>query len=300
MFKASDHFGFTNGGASSPEQMRRFWFIKARDDHERRRETVSDKNEAMFDAASALIIASDEQIRAFEARLDLYGTRLDAFEEQLDIRERAITAALMKNHERLELIEQQLAEINSEVDLLLKQAFILPDGRRVFKSEDGSYVIDENGDQISKEEIEFEDIDGPSAETYQDRIDARESLKQEQNAILEDNENLYEAQEKLDGAREKLGAARHKLEQARDAVANGDLTMEEIEAMEAELESVMPTAALPALPKSALQRLEGSESTAQTISAKEAFVEMASPANDPQNSARSVSAVVRQEFQPGT
>ena len=105
--------------------------------------------------------------------------------------------------------------------LMLDQAYVMDDGRRVFKSEDGSYVIDEHGQRVSPDELDFDLIsrDKPTAEQYRAGLDARQSLLQEKKKILE-------FQEKLDDAREKI--------------EDGDLSKQELDDLDAELNAAMP------------------------------------------------------------
>ena len=76
----------------------------------------------MLDERQSKTVATDMQIQEFEAKLDRY--------------EAATVAALIENQERLDVVTAQMI-------VLLDQTYVLEDGRRVFKTEDGTQVFDE-------------------------------------------------------------------------------------------------------------------------------------------------------------
>lgn len=114
-------------------------------DKRQKREREADQ-EALLDAMLA-VMSTETDIANFYTQLDSY----DA----------ATVEALMENNE-------QLKAVREELKILLDQAFVLPDGRRVFKTEDGVRVFDEHG-------VEVKDIDPDSIESW------RPSWKQYQN-----------------------------------------------------------------------------------------------------------------------
>lgn len=135
----------------------------------------------------------------------------------------------MENEQLREAIAQQLARVELDIFRLLRQAHVLEDGRRVFKSEDGSFVIDEFGEKVSPEEVDFDSVTGPTAETYLERMSVRLGLEQQQNALNEEHQQLLKTQEHIDAAREEI--------------ADGDITVDELEALDAELLDLMPDTA---------------------------------------------------------
>ena len=75
----------------------------------------------------AVSFASISQVQEFYAELDVYNA--------------ATITALDENRKQLDAVEERLED-------LLSKAHVLPDGRRVFKSEDGQRVFDENGAEL--------------------------------------------------------------------------------------------------------------------------------------------------------
>ncbi|MGE3829506.1 MAG: hypothetical protein AB7F76_00810 [Parvibaculaceae bacterium] len=156
----------------------------------------------LTELAAIALLASETDIGEFRARLDAY----DA----------ATTEALIENA-RLREITQ------AKIDELLGDAYVLPDGRRVFKTKDGR-VIDEHGVEIGADEVDPDLIEDwrPGGEDYILALEEKEKLDQE-------HAELLEFQERIDEAREEIEA--------------DDLTKQDIADIEAELEAAMPMAA---------------------------------------------------------
>ncbi len=192
---------FTHDDSHHSEWLRqRKWFIKAREDKVQREEAEAKLEENVSSFATGIIVATELEIQAFEAKLDTY----DA----------ATVTALMEN-------QKQLDTVNAQIEAMLAQAYVMEDGRRVFKSEDGSRVIDEHGKDVSPDELDFDLIDSnlPTAEDFEKNIDISVKLEARKN-------ELVEYQEKLDDARER--------------VSEGHLSAEDIEELNAELLEDMP------------------------------------------------------------
>ena len=148
--------------------------------------------------------------------------RLLQFETTLTEYETATVAALMAN-------EEKMAVVQSALDALLAQAFVMDDGRRVFITEDGTQVFDEHGTEVGRDELDFDLIppDAPKWEAYAPQLEEFDRLRAEKQALLD-----YQS----------------KLDEAREAVASGDMTLEELEAYEASLVEDMPQAVRDHLP----------------------------------------------------
>ena len=147
MIQLGEHFKSDDRGRHSDWLRQRRWFIKAKQDHQRR-EHISDKfGDEMSSLVADAVMATQIQIVEFEAKLDIY--------------DQATVEALIENQILLDAVRSRL---NSMLD----QAYVMKDGRRVFKSEDGSTVIDEFGKNVSAEEIDPERIPdgGITAEQY--------------------------------------------------------------------------------------------------------------------------------------
>lgn len=163
-----------------------------RERREKRQEAESDATEFM-DFAMAVVTMSE----------------LDDFRFELDGYDTATIAALQQN-------ETDLAGVRERLNNLLAKAHVMPDGRRVFKTEDGLRVFDEHGIELSGGEINPVDIDDqrPRWETYQAERDRMLELKSERAELLD-------YQSKLDDARERLSdgeISREEFDDLRDAV----------------------------------------------------------------------------------
>ena len=168
-----------------------------RKQQERKEERASSD---LLSAASDALLASDQQVQAMQQRLATYET--------------ATVAALMDNQEELDAVQ-------AKIDAMLATAHVMPDGRRVFRTEDGMQVFDEDGQEVSAEELDPMLITPTSTtwEAYQVQIQLRDTLNQERQEILD-------YQEKLDAARERLD--------------EGLMSLNDLEALEADLDEAMP------------------------------------------------------------
>lgn len=124
---------------------------------------------------------------------------LDRIEEaelrvRMEQHEHALIEALIAN-------EEALADAQRAVDRMLGEAYVLPDGRRVFKTEDGQRVFDENGRELVPDEVVPAEIgeEHPTWEKYGAAVGARDGLAAERQELLD-------YQRKLDTANEKMAA----------------------------------------------------------------------------------------------
>lgn len=158
--------------------------LRLREQKERdRREKEDDlRDEAADILDMAMSVISNEQAAQFQAQLNIHQT--------------ATVEALMENETALIAARERLA-------LTLSKAHTLEDGRRVFKTEDGLQVFDENGNEVGDETI--------SADAIDDRRPRWEQFLQERNSVLsleEERRGLVEYQSELDEARERLDSGR--------------------------------------------------------------------------------------------
>lgn len=169
-------------------------------DRQERDERIEQEADEAFAFAVAMVTA--EETAAFRVELDTY----DA----------ATVAALHEN-------EHELVEAREQVSRLLARAHVLPDGRRVFETEDGLRVFDEKGNELDASVITPEEIDDskPRWEELERNRDVVKALEQQRTDILD-----YQA--KLDDARERIDA--------------GDMTHDEFERLRAGLKADMPEA----------------------------------------------------------
>ncbi len=189
--------------ARSAETARRkkLWDIEdsVQRDDERQRQEKREREEG--EAIEATLVATSAELAAFRDRLDRYDT--------------ATVAALMDN-------EAARAESRALLEGMLSQAYILPDGRRAFRSEDGLRVFDENGAAVSPDVVHPDMIHGgPSWEAYAAERVRQNQLEQERTQLLQ-----YQA----------------RVDQARRAIANQPSTRDELEGLDAGLKEAMPDA----------------------------------------------------------
>ncbi|GAA6207875.1 hypothetical protein NBRC116601_11680 [Cognatishimia sp. WU-CL00825] len=185
--------------------------IRQRHDRERKEE-LDDKSEAaasvMAMAVASSPPASAQQIAAFEADLTTY----DA----------ATVDALMTN-------TRELTRVRAQMDAMLAQAFVMDDGRRVFKTEDGTQVFDEFGVEVGFNELDPAEIPDsiPRWEEYAPLLTLESELEQEREILLD-----YQQQ----------------LDEAREALVEGEITEAELEELQARLIKNMPEAVRERLP----------------------------------------------------
>lgn len=178
-----------------------------------RKEELEDKAEAATDALAFVVATSPpataEQIAAFEADLTLYDT--------------ATVDALLEN-------DRQLSQARADLDALLSQAFVMEDGRRVFRTENGAQVFDEFGQEIASNELDPAIIPDHHP-TWEEFSPVRDRYA----ALVQEREALIDYQQQLDAARE--------------ALAEGEITQAELEDLQAQLIKDMPEAVRARLPQ---------------------------------------------------
>ena len=201
MIDLGHHFGRDESRHSEWLRQRK-WFIKARENQEKREQAAEKMEDNLTACGIEMIAATQTQIRAFEVKLDTQAA--------------ATVSALMENRQQLDLV-------NVRIEAMLAQAYVMEDGRRVFKTEDGTQVFDENGQEVSRDELDFELIgdDQPSWEAFKQDVDRREELEATRDDIL-----AY--QERLDDARERI--------------SGGTISEVELEELDADLQNFMPDA----------------------------------------------------------
>lgn len=205
------------------------------EDRERRRKEdrlEDERRDASTMTAMDVVLATMEDVARFRVELDTYDT--------------ATVEALMENREALDAVRER-------IDVMLMDAHVLPDGTRVFKTEDGLRVFDEHGQEIPPETIDPAEIDDrkPKWEAFQAEIEA-------ERVLIEKQKELLAYQQKLDEARERLDA--------------GDITQQELEDIKADLAADMPNAVREKL---GIEERAADVGPSQTI----ATVEPALPAN---------------------
>lgn len=149
---------------------------------DRRREETRESAKAdddIADLATSVVLASDVEIAEFQAELEVYHA--------------ATTEALLDN-------EQRLVAVQAELDAMLAQAYVLPDGRRVFKTKDGLRVFDEHGTELSCDDVDPDMVEEwrPHAEAYLERYDVKNNILTERERLLTFEEQIRRANERAE------------------------------------------------------------------------------------------------------
>ncbi|MEO1188978.1 MAG: hypothetical protein AAFW60_07890, partial [Pseudomonadota bacterium] len=178
-------------------------------DSRKKKEEEDRRAEALDRAAAVFLRASPARVASFQRTIDSYRT--------------GATQALIRN-------EREQSEIAKRIQGQLEQAFVLDDGRRVFKTEDGQRVFDEHGVEVGEDDVQPDEIGDHlgSWEDFQETKAERDRLREEHEAIVDYEEKLDEAEEALE---------------------DGEVTNEQLDALEAELEAEMPPSMRDALGK---------------------------------------------------
>lgn len=141
----------------------------------RERERQEHQEEQLLEMVVA-VLATETQVREFTFKLDAYDT--------------AIVEALNENDEQMVLVRRDL-------EALLDRAYVLPDGRRAFKTEDGTRVFDEHGKEVFDLDPDLIDETHPYWQQY-------EGPFKQKFALDEKREELLEFQKQADDARSEL------------------------------------------------------------------------------------------------
>lgn len=205
-------------------QAEAYRFFQQREaDERKRRERDDDTEKDVADLADlAVVIISEAQARELRFDIDRYDT--------------ATVNALYEN-------EQALERVQAQIDKMFTQAYVLPDGRRVFKTEDGQQVFDEHGEELDPSFIDPDMIEDwrPRWEPVKQALDHRE-------ALIEERTGLIAYQDKLDDARGRLEA--------------GDMTQDEYDRLREDLVEDMPDAVRRQIPELASEDLEAAQQVA--------------------------------------
>lgn len=200
MLQLGDHFRSVDGRQRSDWERIQRQFARKREEHDRREklEDRMEENAAAF--AASMVMATQMEIEQIEIRLSSY--------------EEATVVALLENQERLDAV-------NARLLAMLDQAYVMDDGRRVFRTMDGSQVFDEFGQEVSRDEIDPATIS-------------------DEHPFWEDYQPAFAEQQALMAERDELLAFQERLDEARDEVADGEISKTELEDLDAELVDMMP------------------------------------------------------------
>lgn len=151
----------------------------------------------MVDLMVATVLATDLEIADFRVELDTY--------------DEATVRALMENEEKSEAARK-------DMERMLAEAHVLPDGRKVFKTRDGLRIFDQEGNELSASTVTPDEVDDrkPRWENFTDVVDHYDALKKERQDILDFQQDVDEARERLDEGgvtKDELADMREKLKE---------------------------------------------------------------------------------------
>lgn len=112
-------------------------------------------------------------------------------------------------------------KLKAEIRVLLDRAYVLPDGRRVFKTVDGTRIFDEHGTEVI-------DFDPNEIEDERPRWERMRDLQAADAALTAERAELLAYQDRLDTARARLDA--------------GEITKDELDTLMKGLREDMPEA----------------------------------------------------------
>lgn len=202
MLRAIDHFDVREALQDEKDKQRTKWFIAAREQRERKIQNEERLEDDFMDLASSVILATEIEVQEFQAQLDIY--------------DEATVKALMENQKALDAINEKIEE-------KFKDGHIMDDGRKVLKSDDGTWAIDEEGERLDSRTHDMDAI----PETRVKADDVVTDIKKRDGLRIE-RQRILDYQEKLDNARERS--------------ASDDFTKEELDTLDKELEAEMPMA----------------------------------------------------------
>ena len=148
--------------------------------------------------------AEDDLMSIAQMAVEVTAEDIAAFDDKLTIYETLTTAEIMR-------LQEQMDQLLEQREVLLSNAYVLPNGRRVFKTEDGTQVFDENGTEVSTEIVSPEQIEDwrPRWETYNG---VTQDLEQTKSALNE----LHKFQSELDEIREDFNGGKVSAEELAD------------------------------------------------------------------------------------
>jgi len=159
---------------------------------ERRKSEIQHHTRRESEKAKEAARERADDLDAFAASAFASMASVDEMMRRIDSYQAATIIALQKNTQALSEAEDALAELQA-------QAFTLADGTRVYRTEDGTAVFDENGAEIDEERVTPTAIldHHPKWETF-------ESVSGGIDALHQKRELLLAYQDKLDAAEERL------------------------------------------------------------------------------------------------
>ncbi|RFB04280.1 hypothetical protein [Parvularcula marina] len=182
-----------------------------RDDRAAREEALVLQNERLkkkeLEAEAAESEAEANFVRELVIKEALDPARLAKLSTRIDTHQELLIIALLENQTALD-------QAQDKIDLMLEEAYVLEDGRRVFKTRDGSQIYDEHGREVEMD-TDLIDNSSPHWDVFSESVEIKNNLQEEREALLE-----YQ----------------QKLDEAEVAIENGTLTSDDLDELDALME----------------------------------------------------------------
>lgn len=244
MIRAHAHFGRSDRERLQEWYRHQRHLMQVRHDKQRKQQKADDDVAEADLIALAITLATSEQISTFTVRLDKFDQRLDTYHE-------ASVEALLEANEQLDLVRERLKQVRTDLDIMRKDAFELEDGTSIFLSEDETWAIDIEGNEIDIETVPIELMspEAKIANEYLKKLGAENALVSQEDKLEQKIDAIHEFDQKRAEMAERSGDIRTELE-------GGDITTEKLEALEAELDA-MDAELLEVMPPSVQARMNG-------------------------------------------
>lgn len=167
-------------GANDAANQRVLWQLRQQQENTKKANPAQQR-EAEAESAADFVMSIINVEQA-----ELLQSEIDKFQE-------ASVAAIMAYDEEIGRVETEIAQ-------MLSNAYVLEDGRRVFKTEDGLRVFDEHGNELDIDVVDPDQIgnDRPRWERFQETEERLKQLRLERTEINEFQDKLDQTQERLD------------------------------------------------------------------------------------------------------
>jgi hypothetical protein len=182
----------------------------------RKARLLEEENERVFEEHEQQKLREEEEKKFFDELVAATDRQITAFRNQLEDYDTGVVHALIENEHALDEVRKRREELESS-------AYRLPDGRMVFKTEDGKRVFDQNGAELPHDAMDPESI--PDSRP---RWEPLKTLVETEQKLLRDRQELHRFQKKIDDAR--------------DVVDKGGITGKRLEELDADLKREMPEA----------------------------------------------------------
>lgn len=186
---------------------------------------------------------------------EMLTTQRDMLLRRIDMLDRASFEALVET-------EKKLVQAREDLDRLRDNAYQLPDGTKVYRTEDGAAVYDDDGNRLGNDVIDPAAIPD-NKPTWEDRQRRGERVDQFQR----ERRDIQDYRDRLDRARDKLG--------------DDDLSSDDIEGVEQGIDETMPQSVRRHYDRLAGHDPDLSAGSGRTASAASAYVGKPNLGNNP-------------------